>query len=354
MESNGLVSGSMLGGAENESSQKSYSSDLGLIAFRVKPHLEKLSSYMDNQIGEFESEIQDMVAFCLKNSGKRLRPILLFYSGWLSEDVVPEDLVKASAVMEFIHLATLVHDDVLDGATLRHNDLTVSKKYGSKVAVLLGDALFSHALKLASEFPIVDVCRAVATSTRRVCSGEIKQTFQRGNPSITVGDYYRVIDLKTAELFYVSSFLGAKLAGYEVEFVKAAGRYGRHLGIAYQIYDDLADFVEREERTGKTLGTDIANQEVTLPVLLLLRRLDKGRRNDLIKMIQSGQEVDLGAIRDLLADYGIFKEAIALFRRELDCAESALAPFPKHAPVKFLSEICDWVADIGEKSLFDH
>ncbi|AWT59961.1 MAG: Heptaprenyl diphosphate synthase component 2 [Candidatus Moanabacter tarae] len=344
----------MLVGAENESSQKSNSSDLGLITLRVKPHLAKLSSFMDEQIGEFEAEIQDMVAFCLKNSGKRLRPILLFYSGWQSENVVLKDLVKAAAVIEFVHLATLVHDDVLDGATLRHNDLTVSKKYGSKVAILLGDALFSHALKLASEFPIVDVSRAVATSTRRVCSGEIIQTFQRGNPSIKVGDYYRVIELKTAELFYVASFLGAKLAGYEVDFIKAAGTYGKHLGIAYQIYDDLADFVEREERTGKTLGTDIANQEVTLPVLLLLKRLDKGRRNDLIKMLQSGQKVDLGVIRNLLADYGVFKEANALFRRELDFAESALAPFLKHPPVKFLSEISNWVADFGEKSLFGH
>ena len=343
----------MLVRAEGESIQKSRSPDLGSISLRVEPHLARLSQFMNDQIGEFEAEIQDLVAFCLKNGGKRIRPILLFYSGWRSEDAVLEDLVKASAVIEFIHLATLVHDDVLDGATLRHNDLTVSEKYGSKVAVLLGDALFSQALKLASEFPIVDVCRAVSKSTRRVCSGEIEQTFQHGSPSITVEDYYRVIELKTAELFFVSSFLGAKLAGYDIEFIKAAGSFGRHLGIAYQIYDDLADFVEREERTGKTLGTDIANRKVTLPVLLLLERLDETRRDDLARTIQSNRQVDLDAIRALLAEHRIFEEVGIRFRRALDCAELALAPFSNYAPVKFLSEICDWVTAIGERNLFN-
>lgn len=342
----------MLVRAEGESTKESGYPDLGAISLRVKSHLERLSGFMDDQIGEFETEIQDLVAFCLKNGGKRIRPILLFYSGWRSEDVVSEDLVKASAVIEFVHLATLVHDDVLDEASLRHNDSTVSKKYGSKIAVLLGDALFSQALKLASEFPIVDVCRAVSESTRRVCSGEIEQTFQRGNPSIAVEDYYRVIELKTAELFFVSSFLGAKLGGYDPDFIRAAGIFGRHLGIAYQIYDDLADFVELEERTGKTLGTDIANRKVTLPLLLLLERLDEPGRDDLTNTLQSSRQIDLEVIRALLAEHGIFEEVGTRFRRELDCAELALAPFSNYTPVRFLSEICDWVRSIGERNLF--
>src|SRR5690606_26504005 len=159
---------------------------------------------------------------------------------------------------ETVHLATLVHDDIMDEAEIRRNRATVARKYSNATAVLLGDALFSHAVFLATQFPTNEVCRCVAESTRKVCTGEILQTLQRGDPELSMETYLRVIDLKTAELFRAACHLGARLAGFDDDYVEASGAFGRHLGIAYQIYDDLTDLFGSQDKIGKTLGTDIA------------------------------------------------------------------------------------------------
>src|SRR3989338_3799671 len=165
--------------------------DLLEITAPVKPHMTDLTRFMKAQITEYEPEVQEYVEYSLKSSGKRLRPILVFYSGWNDRPgYVNPDLVKVAAIVEFVHLATLVHDDILDKAIFRHSYETVQKKYGADVAVLTGDAIFSHALKLATDFPSVDVCRVVAQSTRRVCAGEISQTLNR-NVVVSMPHYFR-------------------------------------------------------------------------------------------------------------------------------------------------------------------
>src|SRR6185369_9811738 len=133
-----------------------------------------------------------------------------------------------------------------------------------------------------TQFPTTEICAAVSDSTRKVCAGEIVQTLRRGSTSITLADYQRIVDLKTAELFRVSCFLGTRLAGFEAGYVDAASRFGRHLGIAYQIYDDLVDFFGDETRIGKTLGTDLASGKPTLPLLALLERLPAADRTALL------------------------------------------------------------------------
>ena len=129
------------------------------------------------------------------------------------------DLVRAAAVVELVHLATLVHDDIMDSADVRRSRRTATREFGPTAAVLLGDALFAHALHLATHFPTTEVCAAVSESTRRVCAGEIVQTLGRRSTDLTPADYQRIIDLKTAELFRVSCFLGARLSGSEEGYV---------------------------------------------------------------------------------------------------------------------------------------
>src|SRR5947208_13882284 len=169
----------------------------------------------------------------------------------------------------------------MDAADVRRIRLTASREYGPAPAVLVGDALFAHGLYLATQFPTNEICAAVSESTRRVCAGEIVQTLRRRSTNITRADYQRIVDLKTAELFRVSCFLGARLAGSAPGYVEAASRFGRHLGIAYQIYDDLLDFFGDESRMGKTLGTDLAGGKLTLPLLELLERLPAGEADAL-------------------------------------------------------------------------
>ncbi len=315
--------------------------DFATVFSRLKPHMAVLDVFLRGQLAAFEPEIREMADYCIDTSGKRIRPALVFLSGWSGPEAPAADLVRVAAVVELVHLATLVHDDIMDEADLRRSRRTASRQYGPEAAVLLGDALFAHALHLAAQFPTPEICHAVSDSTRKVCAGEIVQTLRRGTTNITREDYFRVIDLKTAELFRISCFLGSKLGGFPPAFVDAASRFGRHLGIAYQIYDDLADFFGQEKRIGKTLGTDLQSGKVTLPLLALLERLPADDRALLVDEILHRRESDLpGRIRQMGA-LGVFDVVAAEIEAELAHAETALAPHGELAPVPLLRQLCD-------------
>ncbi len=188
-------------------------------------------------------------------------------------------------------------------------------------------------------------------STRRVCSGEIEQTFQCGNAEVSIDTYFRIIECKTAELFHVSCIIGAKLGGYEEEFAEAAGRFGRHLGVAYQVFDDLADFVGQEEHVGKTLGTDLTNGRFTLPLILLLKNLERDAREQLADEIQSGKSVDMENINLALSENGVVEKVAKHFDNEIRAAELALAPFEGYAPVKRLLGISGYIKSLSDQVL---
>jgi octaprenyl-diphosphate synthase len=293
---------------------------------RITPHLAALDRFMREQAAQFEPEIRDMAAYCLESSGKRLRPTLVFVSGWRGEGVVDEALVRAAGVVEMVHLATLVHDDIMDRAELRRSRQTAARKFGPDAAVLLGDALFSQALHVAAQFPTPEVCRLVSASTRRVCSGEIMQTLRRRDTNVSLADYRRMIDLKTAELFRVSCYLGAALAAPAPGFAEAADRFGHHLGIAYQIYDDLVDFLGEEQKIGKTLGTDLATGKLTLPLMLLLERVPAAERAALVTALREGGATVLADSRRRMQELGIGPAVIRAIDDELAAAYAALAP----------------------------
>jgi octaprenyl-diphosphate synthase len=308
----------------------------------VQPHLAALGRFFDEQIGTFEPQLQDLVRYTFANQGKRIRPTLLFYGGWQQDGTILPEHVRAAAVVELVHLATLVHDDVLDEATLRHRLPTVGEKFGAQAAVLLGDALFSQALKLAADFPTVEVCRAVALSTRRVCAGEIHQTLERGSPAFTVEDYFEVISLKTGELFAVSCLLGARLAGYPEAYVQAVRRFGMQLGIAYQIFDDVADFCGDEGKIGKTLGTDLASGKFTLPLLWLLERLPDAEAKTLRAEILAGV-ADLPELVTRMTRHGVFTAVKERFEEELRAGEEGLASWGQLAPTPRLRALAGFV-----------
>lgn len=308
---------------------------------RLVPQMAALDRFMHEQVARFEPEIRSMASYCLETSGKRLRPSLVFISGWQGDGVVTDALVRAAGVVEMVHLATLVHDDIMDAADLRRNRRTAAREFGPDAAVLLGDALFAQALSIAAQFPTTEVCRIVAESTRQVCSGEIMQTLRRRDTEITRAQYYRIIDLKTAELFRASCLLGAKLAGYPAEFVTAANDFGRHLGIAYQIYDDLVDFLGDEQRIGKTLGTDLASGKLTLPLMLLLERVPADERAQIISALHGGQAMPLSVGVARMKDLGISAGVVAEIEAELAAAHQVLLPYAELPPVGFLLQLRD-------------
>jgi octaprenyl-diphosphate synthase len=308
---------------------------------RVAPHLAELDGFLHGQLEAFEPEIRAMADYCIDTSGKRIRPALVFFSGWHGPAVVVPDLVRIAAVVELVHLATLVHDDIMDGAEVRRNRRTAAREFGPTAAVLLGDALFAHALNLATKFPTTEVCSAVSESTRRVCAGEIVQTLRRGSTNVTRADYQRVIDLKTAELFRVSCQLGARFGGFGPGFVEAASRFGRHLGIAYQIYDDLADFFGEEKRIGKTLGTDLASGKLTLPLLVLMERLPAAARAELTAEILGQRPSQLALHLRQMDELDVFGAVTGAVQLEIEAATAELRPWSGETPMPLLLGLCD-------------
>lgn len=305
----------------------------------LQPHLKALDAFLSEQVSEFEPEIRDHVAYSIDAGGKRIRPSLIFFSGWTEATEVDPKLVRLAAVVETVHLATLVHDDIMDEADIRRNRATVAKRYNNATAVLLGDALFSHAVFLATQFPTTEVCRDIALSMRQVCSGEILQTMQRGDPDLDMDTYFRVIDLKTAELFRVSCHLGARLAGFSEEYVKAAGAFGRHLGIAYQIYDDMTDLFGSQAKIGKTLGTDIATGKPTMPLILMRDRLPPHEAKILRDSLAGKVDADIPRWLATLRQMGIYEEVRQAIFDEIDKARQAIAPFGNNASAAHLRTI---------------
>jgi octaprenyl-diphosphate synthase len=307
----------------------------------LQPHMSELDRYLRAQLVAFEPEIRPMVDYCIDTSGKRIRPALVFLSGWRGPEEMKSDLVRVAAVVELVHLATLVHDDIMDEADVRRNRRTAAREYGSTAAVLLGDALFAHALHLATQFPTTEICAAVSESTRRVCAGEIVQTLRRRSTTITRTEYQRIVDLKTAELFRVSCFLGARLAGFPSDYVEAVSRFGRHLGIAYQIYDDLVDFFGEEARIGKTLGTDLASGKLTLPLLTLLERLPPGEADSLRAEITGDKIPQLSLRLQQMAELGVFPVVAEAVYAEIAAAQTELRRAALQPPTPLLLGLCD-------------
>jgi octaprenyl-diphosphate synthase len=179
-----------------------------------------------------------------------------------------------AAVVEMIHTATLVHDDALDEAETRRHVATVNTRWNNETSVLFGDYLFTHAFHLASSLETTLACRLIGRATNVVCEGELTQIRERGNLELSEEAYLRIIDGKTAELCAVSCFLGAHYADADESIAKSLEQYGRALGIAFQISDDLLDIMGSEDETGKSLGTDFKKQKLTLPLIRLLSQTE--------------------------------------------------------------------------------
>ena len=285
----------------------------------AEPFLEAVHLRLKKQIKEFDQGIEGYAEYALTGQGKQLRPLLVALSAEAGGKL-NDDHVTVAVIIEMVHLATLVHDDVMDEAEIRRGRRTLAANWGNEIAVLLGDCLFAHALKLAASFPTPEICRAVASATNTVCSGEILQTRQRSNFQLALADYHKILEMKTAELFSLSCDLGALLGGATASRRTALREFGRRLGLAYQMYDDCVDIFGSEASSGKTLGTDLMKGKLTLPVLLLRERASDLERAELEALIRDWQPSEMPQLRSLLARHDILKESLAVIQLELAAA----------------------------------
>ncbi len=306
--------------------QKDMSAVEGLLSpfHFLKPELDRVEDVIRAQAHNFDPAVEPYIAYVCNTSGKRIRPVLSFLAGG-STGGITEEHDKLATILELIHIATLVHDDIIDGAEIRRQAPTANAKWGNALSVLLGDSLFSYALMLSTEFDDNSIGRRIAESANAVCTGEIKQTQRRFDLSLTKAEYFDIIEKKTAALFEAAMELGGKLNGMPESTCAAMGDFGLKIGSAYQIYDDCIDLVGDEEQFGKTLRTDINKGKLTLPILNLLESASDKQNEKLSRILLQKEPVDVSTLANI-ADYvGSIEAAIDTGQQLVAEARSSLA-----------------------------
>ncbi|MGA2246150.1 MAG: polyprenyl synthetase family protein [Verrucomicrobiota bacterium] len=309
----------------------------------VEPFLKAVTQQLMRQAHDFDPKIVPYAEHALNNGGKHLRPTLVALAAGCFGPA-GEAHVKAAVIVEMVHLATLIHDDVMDEAAIRRGSPTVAAKWGNEIAVLFGDCLFAHALTLAASFPTTEVCRAVSLATNTVCSGEIMQTQQRRIFPAARRDYFRVIEMKTGELFTLSCDLAAFLCEAPPPQRAALREFGAAVGTAYQVYDDCVDLFGTEAEAGKSLGTDLAKGKLTWPVLLAWERASASNRKLLEQLIENWEPKNLLTINSLLAKYDTFEPSVREISRFLDQARRALQVLPEGPGRAGLAALTEYLA----------
>jgi len=290
----------------------------------TKPHLARLIQHLENY------------------RGKRLRPMLLLLTAKACGDVNHAHHVLG-AVVEMIHTATLVHDDVLDEAGQRRHAPTVNADWGNKASILLGDYLFTHAFHLTSTLGDAKACELIGDATNRVCEGELRQICERGNLSLNESDYFDIIDGKTAALTACCCRLGAIYAGADETVVANLTEYGRLLGMAFQVSDDVLDLMGSESTVGKTLGTDVEQEKLTLPLIHMLDHVPSAEAERLRQLLHVPGNHKLPALRPALES----THAVDYARRRADDFARQAADLLNVLPASMASEalisLTNWV-----------
>jgi octaprenyl-diphosphate synthase len=286
--------------------------------------------------------VNTLVKHVSRFRGKMLRPTLVLLAAKACGELNEAHVVLAT-VVEMVHMATLVHDDVLDDAELRRKGATINHLRGNEAAVLLGDCLISHSFHLCSSLESQFASRTIGRTTNEVCEGELLQIHNRGNYDLDEKTYFQIISRKTASLCATCCVLGATYAGADPRIVQHLETYGRSLGIAFQIQDDVLDLVGDVNNVGKTLGTDIEKGKMTLPLIHFMKTAPREHRELLVSLL-SGQEPDkIEKVRNLVLPGRSIQHAHDRARHYVQQAQNALTPLPDSEPRRTLQAMADFV-----------
>lgn len=319
-------------------------------------YLQFYEVYLNDLLDKLDINVRQLAKDVVLGGGKRIRPVLVFICGSNNSNAT-ENLLKASSVLELVHVASLVHDDILDNAFLRRGNPTLHSLHSKHTSILLGDALFSFALEIAATFPDTTVCQIVSKATRETCSGEINQNLSVNNYEMSLDEYYSIIQSKTGALFGASCSIGAYLGGEDSTVIDLVSDFGISLGINYQIYDDLVDTFGNKLTFGKTLGTDLASGKVTLPIIKLLESLSVEERNSVINdLSQKSDNVGfLNYLGELFVKNNIHQVCFDELQKQLGNSRTILSNIPDVLLSQKLSDFMssfDGKIDSLSKNLF--
>ncbi len=273
--------------------------------------------------------------------GKRLRPALLLLVA-RAHGYGGEHLHDLAAVVEMIHTATLLHDDVVDESELRRGRQTSNAAYGNAASVLSGDFLYSRSFQMMVAAGNLRILRILADATNVIAEGEVLQLMNMHDPELTVEQYMRVIHDKTATLFEAAARIGAVLAGCDADAEQRAAGYGRAVGMAFQLIDDALDYNGDAGQMGKNIGDDLREGKPTLPLIVAMQRGDAAQRELIVQAIRDGNTEQLPRILEIVADCAALDEVYAQAHGQLQQARGLAEAMPAGAYRRALIELCDY------------
>ena len=305
----------------------------------VRAELEQVEKLLRGAVASSEPLVHEAAGHLLAAGGKRFRPMLVLLCGHLGDAADPR-IVPCAAAIELTHLATLYHDDVMDESAVRRGGPSANARFDNTVAILTGDFLFARSSGIAADLG-THVSRVLADTIAELCEGQIMESEHARTDDQTLERYLAVIDRKTAALLATSCHLGAWLAGAPPEQVAGVTGFGRALGVAFQLSDDVIDIASREDESGKVPGTDLREGIWTMPVLSTLSGdVDGGPA---LRGALAGD--DVGAALDLLRSNGSIELALRTVAEWADRAKSALAPIPAGPARTALERLADFLID---------
>lgn len=316
-------------------------SPLDRLADHLSPDMAAVNALILQHLGSEVPMAQDIAQNLIEAGGKRIRPLLgLAFGNIHGADM--DKVRKLAAAIEFIHSATLLHDDVVDASDLRRGKPSANAVYGNAAPILVGDFLFARAFELVVQAENIPAFAILARTAGEIAQGEVLQLSVKGDLSVSRSTYDKIIAAKTAVLFAAATEIGAVLANAEGS---AARAYGYHLGLAFQIMDDVLDYDAEQPKLGKTLGDDFREGKLTLPVWLALEKADDTERAFWQRTMgdRDQQENDLHKALDILRRHDSLTASKDVARMEADKARQALTRLPDHPLKADLADLLDFV-----------
>lgn len=287
---------------------------------------QEFSAVNDLILSQLQSDVglvENIGQYIVESGGKRLRPVVVLLSA-LANGYGGSEHLKMAAIIEFIHTATLLHDDVVDVSALRRGRETANAQWGNAPSVLVGDFLYSRAFQMLVEVGDMPIMGLMADATNVISEGEVQQMANAGNPTIGEDIYLQVIYRKTAKLFEASAHAGALLAGKVNADASAMSDYGRHLGMAFQIVDDVLDYQGDVASIGKNVGDDLAEGKMTLPLIFARDHSDSAQRQLICDAIENKTAKDFPEILLAVQSTGGIDYSMERAQLEVDLAKKAL------------------------------
>jgi octaprenyl-diphosphate synthase len=290
--------------------------------------------------------VNQVAEYIIQSGGKRVRPLVAALAGRACGGN-GATLASTAAIVEFIHTATLLHDDVVDGSSLRRGRETANAVWGNQASVLVGDYLYSRAFEMMVELGSMRVMDVMASATNKIAEGEVLQLMNAHDPDTTEARYFEVVYRKTAKLFEAGAQIAAIVAGAPPAQEQALARYGKHLGTAFQLIDDVLDYRASRDELGKNLGDDLAEGKPTLPLIHALKHGDAAQQQLIRTAIENGGLETIAAITQIIESTGGLEYTARLARQETDLAIAALAELPESVYKQALRELAEFAINRG-------